>query len=227
MPVYVLSDEIVFPPVNLATHEGLLAIGGDLSTARLLEAYRNGIFPWYSEGEPIMWWSPTPRMVVLPGNYRPSKSLRQKLRKNVFSIRFDTSFREVMLGCAKALRNGQEGTWITAEMQEAYYKLHKQGYAHSVEAYQNNQLVGGLYGISLGKAFFGESMFYDVTDASKVTYHHLMEFVSCNGFKVVDAQQDTPHLRKLGGTLLDRDDFISLLRNALRSPTLKGPWSLK
>ena len=227
MPVYVLSDEIVFPPVNLATHEGLLAIGGDLSTARLLEAYRNGIFPWYSEGEPIMWWSPTPRMVVLPGNYRPSKSLRQKLRKNVFSIRFDTAFREVMQACAKAPRNGQEGTWITTEMQEAYYKLHKQGYAHSVEAYQNNQLVGGLYGISLGKAFFGESMFHDITDASKVAYHHLMEFVSGNGIEVVDAQQDTPHLRKLGGTLLDRDDFISLLRNALQAPTLKGPWSLK
>ncbi len=224
MPVFVLSDENVFPPPNLAAEEGLLAIGGDLSTERLLNAYSNGIFPWYSEGEPIMWWSPTPRMVVLPKNYKPSKNLRRIVRKGVFDIRFDSAFADVVEACAQVPRNGQDGTWITPEMQEAYIKLHQEGYAHSVEAYQDKKLVGGLYGVSLGKAFFGESMFHKVTDASKVAYHFLLQFTLDHQFELIDAQQDTPHLRRLGGSLLKRDEFLSLLDQALQHPTLKGPW---
>lgn len=224
MPVFVLSDENVFPPPNLAAEEGLLAIGGDLSTERLLNAYSNGIFPWYSEGEPIMWWSPTPRMVVFPKNYRPSKNLHRTVRKGVFELRFDSAFADVVEACAQVPRFNQEGTWITPEMQEAYIKLHHEGYAHSVETYQDGKLVGGLYGVSLGKAFFGESMFHKVTDASKVAYHFLLQFALHHQFELIDAQQDTPHLRRLGGSLQIRDEFLSLLHQALRYPTLKGPW---
>lgn len=226
MPVFVLSDENVFPPPNLATKEGLLAIGGDLSTKRLIEAYSNGIFPWYSEGEPIMWWSPSPRMVVIPNEYHPPKNLRRTVRKKIFDISFDNAFDEVTRACASVPRHDQDDTWITPEMRGAYYKLHQEGLAHSVEAWQNGELVGGLYGVSLGKAFFGESMFYKVTDASKVAYHYLLQFALQNNFYLIDAQQDTPHLRRLGGKLLNRGEFLSLLHQALKHPTLKGHWKM-
>ena len=226
MPVFVLSDENVFPSPNLATTEGLLAIGGDLSTKRLIEAYSNGIFPWYSEGEPIMWWSPSPRMVVIPEDYTPSKNLRRTVRKNIFDISFDNAFDEVTRACASVPRHDQDDTWITPEMREAYHNLHQEGLAHSVEAWQNGELVGGLYGVSLGRVFFGESMFHKVTDASKVAYYHLLQFALQNNFELIDAQQDTPHLRRLGGKLLNRDEFLSLLRQALKHRTLKGPWKM-
>ena len=227
MPIQVLTSEIKFPSPNLATEEGLLAIGGDLRVERLLEAYRNGIFPWFSEGEPILWWSPTPRLVVFPADYKPAKSLRQKINQKKFDIAFDTNFEEVIKECALLSRNDQYGTWITPEMEEAYINLHKAGYAHSVESYQNGRLVGGLYGVSLGRAFFGESMFFTVSDASKVAFHYLVKYAVENDFELIDAQQDTPHLRRLGGTLISRQEFLILLGKALKAPTIKGKWSYK
>ena len=227
MPVQILTDEIKFPSPNLATEDGLVALGGDLRVERLLEAYRNGIFPWYSEGEPLLWWSPHPRMVVFPRDYKPAKSLRPALNQQKFAITFDRRFEDVIHECARIPRDNQHGTWITPEMQEAYVNLHKAGYAHSVETYQNGELVGGLYGVSLGKAFFGESMFYKVSDASKIAFHYLVEFCREKDFQLIDAQQDTPHLKRLGGVLVSRKDFLFLLGKALEAPTIKGKWNYK
>ncbi len=227
MPVFVLDDEPRFPSPHLATEEGLLAIGGDLSTERLLAAYASGIFPWYSEGQPIMWFTPSPRLVVLPHYYKPAKSLRQKLNQNIFEIRFDEDFEQVIRHCAAVPRPNQDGTWITPEMQEAYLQLHRLGYAHSVSAYCKGKLAGGLYGVSLGRTFFGESMFHLVNDASKVAYHYLVEFAKKNQFLMIDAQQDTPHMRRLGGKLMERSDFLSLLAKSLQFPSLQYKWNLK
>ncbi|MEA3504467.1 MAG: leucyl/phenylalanyl-tRNA--protein transferase, partial [Bacteroidota bacterium] len=198
MPITVLIEDSDFPHPDNATEDGLLAIDGELSTERLLQAYSQGIFPWYSDGNPIMWWSPDPRMIVVPENYKPQKSLMQIIRKGKYTIKIDTAFREVIINCSKSERKDQEGTWITDEMIKVYTLLHHQGYAHSFETYHNNKLVGGLYGISLGKAFFGESMFHNERDTSKIAYYYLVEFCKKNGFYFIDAQQDTPHLHKLG-----------------------------
>lgn len=227
MPVFVLNEEPVFPSPHLATEDGLLAIGGDLSTERLLAAYASGIFPWYSEGQPIMWFSPSPRLVVLPQEYKPKKTLRQKINQNVFDVRFDEDFKKVIQHCAAIPRQGQDGTWITAEMQEAYLRLHKLGYAHSVSTYYNGKLAGGLYGVSLGRTFFGESMFHLVSDASKVAFHYLIQFTLHHRFHMIDAQQDTPHMRRLGGRLMERSDFLSLLRKSSQFDTLQYKWNLK
>lgn len=226
MPIYILTDEIAFPPPNLATEDGLLALGGDLSVDRLVEAYRNGIFPWYSDGEPLLWWSPDPRLIIYPHQYRPAKSLRQIINQKHFEVAFDTHFKEVIAACAENPRKDQEGTWITPEMEKAYINLHQAGYAHSVEAFQDGKLVGGLYGVSLGKAFFGESMFFRVSNASKVAFHHLVNFCQENSFQFIDAQQDTPHMRRLGGVLVSRRDFLFLLGKALKAPTIKGKWNI-
>lgn len=226
MPIHVLTDEIAFPSPNLATEEGLLALGGDLSTQRLLEAYRNGIFPWYSEGEPLLWWSPDQRLIIYPSQYKAAKSLRQIINQKRFEVAFDTHFEEVIAACAENPRKDQEGTWITPEMEEAYINLHKAGYAHSVETFENGELVGGLYGVSLGKAFFGESMFFRASNASKVAFHHLVNFCQENNFQLIDAQQDTPHMRRLGGVLVSRKDFLFLLTKALKAPTIKGKWNI-
>jgi len=225
MPIHLLTNEIKFPSPNLATDEGLVALGGDLSVERLVEAYSNGIFPWFSEGEPILWWSPHPRLVVFPKDYKPAKSLRQKLNQKKFEVAFDSNFEGVIKECALSPRKDQEGTWITPEMEQAYINLHKAGYAHSVEAYKNGQLAGGLYGVSLGKVFFGESMFFNVSDASKVAFHYLVRFCLKNGFHFIDAQQDTSHLKRLGGILVSRKEFLFLLREALKAPTIKGKWN--
>jgi len=160
MPVYALSDEIIFPDPELANDIGLLAVGGDLSLKRLLLAYSQGIFPWYSEEDPIMWWSPNPRMVLFPEKLKLSKSLQQTIKNKEYEVKFDTNFKEVIENCSKSVRKDQKGTWITPEMKNAYLDLHESGFAHSVETYYNGKLAGGLYGISLGRAFFGESMFY-------------------------------------------------------------------
>ncbi len=226
MPIQLLTNEIKFPSPNLATEEGLLAIGGDLSAERLMEAYKNGIFPWFAEGEPILWWSPDPRLVVYPKDYKPAKSLRQKINQKRFEVASDTHFEEVIKECASASRNDQYGTWITPKMEQAYIRLHKKGYAHSVEAYQNGELVGGLYGVSIGGAFFGESMFFKISDASKIAFHYLVQFSLKKNFLFIDAQQDTPHLRRLGGVLVSRKEFLFLLGEALKAPTIKGKWSL-
>ena len=187
--IYELNeDDCFFPPASHANRDGILAFGGDLSPRRLIMAYANGIFPWYSEDDPILWWSLDPRLIIRPGEMKVSKSLRHTLKSQKFEVRIDTNFREVMLHCANTPREGQEGTWILDEMVEAYCALHEFGIAHSFESYLEGELVGGLYGVSLGKAFFGESMFHTVTDASKVAFYYLHQFLKNNGFQLIDCQ---------------------------------------
>lgn len=224
MPVYTLIDEIVFPDPNLAEEDGLLAIGGDLSSERLIQAYANGIFPWYSESDPILWWSPDPRMVLFPGKFKVSKSLKQSVRNKGFDVYFDKDFKLVIEHCANTNRKEGEGTWITTGMQEAYIKLYDAGFAHSVETYRNNKLVGGLYGVSLGKAFFGESMFHTERDASKIALYALVERMKEWGFHFIDVQQETNHLKSLGAECIPRTDFLELLKGALKFPAVKGKW---
>jgi leucyl/phenylalanyl-tRNA---protein transferase len=224
MPVFQLPDEIIFPDPSLAEPEGLLAVGGDLSPDRLLTAYANGIFPWYSENEPILWWSPDPRLVLFPQKFIVSSSLQRTIRKNSFTVRMDTAFEQVISACAKTERKDQEGTWITEEMKSAYLALHKLGFAHSVECYFEGQLVGGLYGVSLGKAFFGESMFHTMTDASKVAMHYLVEKAKKSELLFIDSQVETDHLISLGAELIPRKDYLKLLKKALKAPTSVVRW---
>ncbi|MDR0660347.1 MAG: leucyl/phenylalanyl-tRNA--protein transferase [Prevotellaceae bacterium] len=226
MPVYLLNEELVFPHPSLADDEGLLAIGGDLSLERLLQAYANGIFPWYSEDDPIMWWSPNPRCILYPDKLIVSDSLRRKIKKGVFEVRFDANFAAVISACANAERPAQDGTWITREIQEAYIGLHRLGFAHSVETYKDKELAGGLYGVSIGNAFFGESMFHTVSDASKVAFVHLVERVKSWKFSFIDNQQVTSHLLSLGAEAIPRDVFLKLLQESVNLPTHRGVWSL-
>jgi len=224
MGIYLLDEDLAFPHPSHANPDGLLAIGGDLSVERLLLAYRSGIFPWFDDDRMILWWSPDPRMVLLPVNFKFSKSLRLLINKGVFEIRFDTCFEQVMRYCSVVLREGQEGTWITEGMIDAYTALHQEGFAHSVETFRDGRLVGGLYGISLGRAFFGESMFFLERDASKVAFAALVTRATEWNFHFIDAQQDTPHLRSLGATPVSRNAFLKLLNNALQFETKKGKW---
>ncbi len=226
MPVYLLSDEIVFPPPDLATREGLLAIGGDLCQERLLQAYSMGIFPWYTENEPIMWWSPDPRLVLYPDEIRISRSLRKTINKGLFKITMDQVFNQVINQCAGAPRKIGEGTWIVPEMIEAYCQLHVSGYAHSVEAWQKDTLVGGLYGVSLGKSFFGESMFTHVTDASKVAFVALVDHLKTLSFDLIDCQVTTEHLISFGAREVPRQTFLKQLKESLETPTIEGKWEL-
>jgi leucyl/phenylalanyl-tRNA--protein transferase len=224
MPVFHLTEEILFPDISQAEDDGLLAVGGDLSIARLLSAYSSGIFPWYSEGEPILWWSPDPRLILLPENFRISHSLRQKLAKKIFKVKFDTCFDHVVDLCSSVEKRALEGAWITEEMKHSYSELHRAGYAHSVESYYKRTLVGGLYGVSLGRAFFGESMFHTMTDASKVALYYLVEKLKEYHFLLVDAQVETNHLISLGAEIISRTEYRSQLEKALKYPTLKGKW---
>ena len=221
------DDDCFFPPADRANADGLLAFGGDLSPQRLIVAYANGIFPWYNEDEPILWWSLDPRLIMRPGEMKVSKSLRHTLRSGKFEVRIDTKFREVMLHCADTPREGQDGTWIQDEMVDAYTHLHELGYAHSFETYLNEELVGGLYGLAIGKAFFGESMFHTVTDASKVAFYHLHQFLKNNGFKLIDCQQETSHLKSLGAYPIPRSEFLNELKVLTREASLVGNWSNK
>jgi leucyl/phenylalanyl-tRNA--protein transferase len=223
MPVYRLPDEVLFPPVERAAKSGLLAVGGDLSAERLLAAYRQGIFPWYGEGEPILWWSPDPRFVLFPDELRLTRSMRQFLKKGSVRISFDTDFPAVIAACRKP-RPGQDGTWITPEMQAAYCGLHELGYAHSVEVWQQETLVGGLYGVSLGRAFFGESMFTLAPNASKAALIVLIARLRDRGFDLIDCQVETPHLASLGARPLPRPEFCRRLKESLRHETLCGNW---
>jgi leucyl/phenylalanyl-tRNA--protein transferase len=223
MPVYRLPDQPVFPSVELALKSGLLAVGGDLSPERLLAAYREGIFPWYSEGEPLLWWSPDPRFILFPEELRVSRSMRQFLKKQPFRITFDHAFRSVIAACRKP-RPGQDDTWITPEMQEAYIALHDLGYAHSVEVWQEDTLVGGLYGVSIGHAFFGESMFSTRTNASKAALITLVSGRPDLGFDLIDCQVETPHLGSLGARPIPRREFRALLEESLRHDTFRGSW---
>ena len=224
MPVYQLIDKCIFPDPELADISGLLAIGGDLSSDRLLNAYRNGIFPWFSEGEPIMWWSPDPRMVLFTEEFKRSKNLKRLLKRNRFKVTIDYSFADIIKSCSNVPRLNQDGTWITNDMIEAYIKLNRQGYAHSVEVWENEDLVGGLYGISLGRCFFGESMFHKVTDASKVALWHLVDLLKTLGINLIDVQQETDHLRSMGAKTIIRKDFIHLLKSLMQFDDLKGNW---
>lgn len=202
---------IVFPPVELADEDGLLAIGGDLSTETLLTAYRSGIFPWYSKGQPILWWSPDPRFVILPENLIVSKSMRKVLDSGEFEIRFNTSFGNVISECAKIKRRGQRDTWITDEMKEAYIEFHKAGYAFCGEAWKSDQLVGGFYGVKLNNCFFGESMFSKESNASKAAFLSFAESFFKEGGKLIDCQVYTEHLESLGAKMVPRTAFVNMI----------------
>jgi leucyl/phenylalanyl-tRNA--protein transferase len=215
-----------FPDVALAEREpnGLLAVGGDLSIRRLLNAYRRGIFPWFSPGDPILWWSPDPRTVLDPRRVRVSRSLRKTLRKGRFQVTLDRRFDAVISACAEP-RVGSDGTWLVPEMIAAYQRLHRHGYAHSVEVWLDGELAGGLYGVSLGRVFFGESMFSKVSDASKVGLVHLCEVLSSRGFGLIDCQVLTGHLIRMGAEEIPRAEFVRLLERWCGEPDWTGPWS--
>lgn len=222
--IFLLSDDLIFPDPKLADAHGLLAIGGDLSAERLLLAYENGIFPWYSEDQPILWFSPDPRLVLFPAKIIVSRSLKKTINKKVFDIRFDSNFEEVIVECSKIERKDQDGTWITNNMIEAYIDLHNQGYAHSVEAYFEGSLVGGLYGVSLGGAFFGESMFHTMTDASKVALYYLVDKLKDWDFNFIDSQVVTEHMKNLGAEEITRTKYLELLKNTLKKKAKIGMW---
>ncbi len=221
---YFLNEKLFFPAVDKANEHGILAIGGDLSPERLLLAYSSGIFPWFSEDDPIIWWSPDPRFVMYPKDLKVSKSMAQVLKKQLFNITFDTNFRSVITACQTVRREGQGGTWITDSMLEAYCTLHDLGYAHSIEAWQNGDLVGGLYGVSLGKVFFGESMFAKVSNASKAAYITLVQKLQKLNFQIIDCQVYTEHLESLGAASIPRTLFIEQVSEALAEETIKGSW---
>ena len=224
MPIFRLVEEPIFPPPDYADPSGLLAVGGDLSNERLLEAYRLGIFPWYSDDQPILWWSPDPRLVLDLNDFKISRSLRKTLKREVFQVTLDHAFEEVIRACAVVPREGQNGTWITNEMLQAYVNLHGLGYAHSVESWFGGKLAGGLYGVSLGKCFFGESMFHLETDASKVALATLVEKLRSWDFHFIDSQMTTEHMLRLGAKELPRRIFLKRLQSALRYPTKRGRW---
>ncbi|MDY0250577.1 MAG: leucyl/phenylalanyl-tRNA--protein transferase [Pseudomonas sp.] len=209
-----------FPALNKALREpnGLLAAGGDLSAARLVAAYRHGCFPWYQDGQPLLWWSPDPRTVLLPDNLHTSRSLRKVLRSDQFSVTFDRNFAEVIHACSEP-RKDEDGTWITREMQAAYFELHAQGYAHSVEVWHQDKLVGGLYGIAIGQLFFGESMFSRISNASKVGFVTLVSTLKAAGFVLIDCQMPTAHLLSLGADSISRECFSEYLARYLDTPT--------
>jgi leucyl/phenylalanyl-tRNA--protein transferase len=224
MPVYVLPRQLIFPPVEDA-EDGLLAVGGDLSPERLLLAYRSGIFPWYEDGFPILWHSPDPRCVLVVERIHVGRSLRKAMKRAAVDVRFDTRFADVIRACKESYRVGQRGTWITDEMEAAYVKLHELGWAHSVETYLDGELVGGLYGVSIGKMFFGESMFSRASDASKIAFVRLAERIATWGFRVIDAQVMTPHTEALGAEEWPRARFLEVLASELAAPTRLGSWT--
>ena len=220
-----LKTDLWFPDVEESTEEGIVAVGGDLSVERLILAYSKGIFPWYSSDKsPILWWSPDPRFVLFPENLIVSKSMRPYFNQNKFKVTWDQNFEDVIKNCQKIDREDQLGTWITSKMLAAYIQLHKKGYAHSVEVWMGNELVGGLYGISLGKVFFGESMFAKVSNASKFGFISLVNQLKQKGFLLIDCQQETKHLESLGANAIKRKDFIDILNHNNIEETYIGSW---
>ena len=219
-----LPRTYTFPPLEAASPEGLLAVGGDLNPDRLLSAYRQGVFPWFSDGQPILWWSPNPRAILYPADLHISRSLRKSLRTQGFAVTADRAFDDVIQRCAES-RNAREGTWITSGMQEAYCTLHRMGYAHSVETWRNGQLVGGLYGLAIGKAFFGESMFSQITDASKTALVALSVSLTASGYHFIDCQVVSEHLNSLGAKAVPRYRFSSELKQAVETPVNETPWN--
>ncbi len=225
--ISLLHESTPFPPVEQALRQpnGLLAAGADLSPTRLLEAYRHGIFPWFSEGDPILWWSPDPRMVLFPGEFKISRSLRKTLLRGQYQMRCDTAFEQVMRACSQP-REGQNGTWIQEDMIAAYVRLHKAGYAHSIETWMDNELVGGLYGVSIGRMFYGESMFSTKADASKIALAYLTAQLKRWNFGMIDCQMNTPHLASLGAREITRREFLIRLQELIHYPNLTSPWFL-
>ena len=215
MPVFRLTEDLAFPPSELAEDDGLLAVGGDLSVDRLILAYSMGIFPWYSDGYPILWWSPNPRLILIPQELKVSRSLRQTIKKDIYTITMDKAFEQVISNCADIRRGEDDGTWITSEMKDAYIQLHNAGYAHSVEAWNADELAGGLYGVILGRAFFGESMFAKKNDASKVAFVKFAEFLIKRGFELIDCKVTTRHLMNFGAREVPRAEFLGMLTKAL------------
>ncbi len=224
--VAALDAETPFPPLQHALREpnGLLAIGGDLGPRRLLNAYARGIFPWYSPGQPVLWWSPDPRMVLFPEELRVSRSLEKRLRRQDYEIRFDSAFRAVMQACAATPRPDQDGTWIAPEMIEAYCRLHALGHAHSVETWIAGKLAGGLYGVAIGRMFYGESMFHHVTDASKIAFVHLVRYLRQHGFGMLDCQMNTAHLARFGAREIPRSEFSEKLSQLIDMPHWYEVW---
>jgi leucyl/phenylalanyl-tRNA--protein transferase len=226
VPIYRLPREPAFPDPEQAEPDGLLAIGGDLSPERLVAAYAAGIFPWFSDDAPLLWWSPDPRLVLEPGWLHVPRSLERTLRRGRYRITADAAFEQVIQRCAEALRPGQAGTWITGNMVEAYVRLHRLGLAHSFEAWEGDALAGGLYGVSLGAAFFGESMFTKRPDASKAAFVRAVAWLAAKGIGLVDCQVRTEHLARFGARELPRRVFLAKLEAALERPTLRGRWEL-
>lgn len=220
-----LNRDTPFPPLEYAMEQpnGLLAVGGDLSPTRLLDAYRRGIFPWYSAGDPILWWSPDPRMILAPHELRVTRSLDKVLRNRPYEVRFDTAFDAVIRACAEP-RQGQGGTWITDEIRAAYNQLHVMGYAHSIETWIDGKLAGGLYGVAIGRMFYGESMFARERDASKIAFVHLVRDLAARSFGMIDCQMHTEHLASLGARLVPRGEFLQALRELVDFAAPVGPW---
>ncbi len=227
VPVYALSDELSFPHPSLATDDGLLAVGGDLSPERLVLAYSNGIFPWYSDDRPILWWSPSPRLVLFPDELHVGRSLRKAQRRAPYRLSLDESFEQVIRACAGVPRPGQHGTWITEDMQQAYIELHRRGIAHSVEAWDGDTLAGGVYGLGLGGVFFGESMFARKPDASKLAFVTLVQQLQRWGFSMIDCQVVTDHLLRFGAREIELPEFLERLEQGLEHPHRRGPWSFE
>ncbi|HSI94710.1 MAG: leucyl/phenylalanyl-tRNA--protein transferase [Methylophilaceae bacterium] len=223
-----LDTDTPFPPLERALKEpsGLLAAGGNLTPQRLLDAYRHGIFPWYNPGQPPLWWSPDPRMVLFPNELKISRSLAKRLKKQDYEIRCDTAFREVMLACASTPRPEQDGSWIVPEILDGYCDLHALGYAHSIETWMEGKLVGGLYGVAIGRMFYGESMFHRATDASKLAFVHLVRHLKQQGYGMIDCQMHTPHLASLGAREIPRDEFARRLTELVNlKPDSSGKWN--
>ncbi len=226
MPVFQLTDDIIFPPVEYAEPDGLLAIGGDLSPTRLLSAYRQGIFPWSSEGEPILWWSPAPRLVLFPEDFHLPRRLARTMRQKTLTVTVDQSFADVITACGELRRKSGEGTWITEDMLTAYIRLHELGFAHSVECWSEHTLIGGLYGLCLDRVFFGESMFSRQTDGSKVALATLVRFSEQLNIRMIDCQMTTQHLLRFGSREVNREMFQDLLEQFIQDMAPQKKWHL-
>ena len=224
MPIFQLSENASFPPPLFSEGDGLLAVGGDLSPKRLLKAYYMGIFPWYSDPDPILWWSPDPRLVLFPPELKVTRRLRRTIRSKTFAITMDTAFEQVIKSCAGIPRKHEQGTWITPEMVTAYCRLHTRGFAHSVEAWRDGKLVGGVYGVAIGRCFFGESMFSRQSNASKVAFVTLVEYLHDRDFRLIDCQVKTRHLQNFGAREIPRTEFLKILKKEREKPSLRGKW---
>jgi len=226
MPIFRLSEKNSFPPPHFAEPEGLLAVGGDLSVKRLLLAYQMGIFPWFTEEEPILWWSPDPRLLIYPADIYVSKRLKRIIRRGIFKITCDTAFDRVISACASVRVKNHQETWIGEEMIEAYCRLFESGYAHSIEVWLRDELVGGLYGLSLGGSFFGESMFSFVSNTSKMALVALCRFLNALSFDLIDCQIKTDHLKRMGAVEVSRSLFLRQLQQSMTRQSLKGNWEI-